>query len=584
MEEDFLLQVMKPARYIGREWNIPAKDFKNSAIRFLIAFPDLYEVGMSNLGLKILYGLLNKVPDLACERVFACELDMESLLRKQARGLFSLESASVLSEFNIIGFSLGSELDYTNVLNMLELGGIPLQASLRGHNDPLVIAGGPCVLNPEPMHEFFDLFVIGEGEEVILELVGVYRQHKEEFKSGRMSREDLLRCFSRIEGIYVPSLYDVKYGEGLEVEEFRPKDKDVPQTVRKRFVSNLDSCYFPADIPVPYIQIIHDRIAVEVMRGCPNRCRFCQARSQYYPLRLRNQKEILDIAARSYQCTGYDEISLAGLSVSDYPGLSALLKELTIMFKERAVSISLPSLKAKTVIAAVSSLIASIKKTGLTFAPESGSRKLRDILAKDFSEEDLFKALDSAFLCGYQHVKLYFMIGLPGENQQDLDGIMDLSERVSQARRKAGKPPAQVNISVNTLIPKPHTPLQWFPMESMDNVRIKQDYLKSQARKSRRIKISFHNLEMSFLEGILSRGDRRLSRVIQSAFKKGARFDAWSAHFSFEKWQEAFQECGIEPQMYLRARGQEDKLPWDFLDVGVNKEELREEFKKAIAT
>lgn len=576
MLEDILLQVKKPGRYIGGEWNVSKKDFSASEIKFALCFPDLYEVGMSNLGLRIIYGILNSLDGVACERFFCPDYDMECVLRSKHIEIFSLESRRALREFDIIGFSLGYELDYTNVLNMLELGGVPLKSSLRDNRHPLVIAGGPCVLNPEPMHEFFDLFVIGEAEEAILEIVNVYREFKSKFKASNVSRQDLLFALSGIEGVYVPSFYEVSYTTEGKIEEFKPKIEGPPASVKKRFVKDLNTAYFPLEWLVPFIQTIHDRITVEVMRGCPNRCRFCQARSQYYPFRQRGLKNIFDLAANAYKCTGYEEISLGGLSVSDYPYIDELLKQLIGFFKEKAVSISLPSIKPKTMVGGLSSLIATIKKTGLTFAPEAATEKLRKILNKDFNNSDFWKSAEEAYASGYRHIKLYFMIGLPGEDENDLDAIIDFSTGVSELRAKKLKKAAEVNISINTLIPKPHTPFQWLKMQDLEGIKYKQDYLKNKTR-NKRLNLSFHNRYMSILEGVLSRGDRRLSTVILSAFNKGARLEAWRDYFVFKRWQEAFDESKIDYNLYLQEKAKEEALPWDFVDALVSKEYLKME-------
>lgn len=572
---------MKPARYIGQEWNLPKKDFNCARIKFALCFPDLYELGMSNLGIRILYAILNNIPDVLCERVFACAPDMEHQLRQNHLELSCLESGRPLREFDMIGFSLGSELTYTNVLNVLDLGSVPLQSFLRDHTHPLVIGGGPCVVNPEPIHDFFDLFVIGEAEEVIVQIIDTYRMHKEKFKSAKISKQELLFIFSQIQGVYVPSLYEVTYGPQGRIKEFRPKVEGVPNKVKKCFVSDLDKAFFPKDWLVPYIQIIHDRISLEIMRGCPNTCRFCQARHQYYPYRQRGVEALLDLAQETFKRTGYEEISLSGLSVSDYANIEALLKNLIDTFKPEGVSISLPSIRPKTVVGNLSSLIASVKKSTLTFAPEAATERLRKILAKEFDMSEFLQVIRQAYQNGYRHLKLYFMIGLPYEEDEDLDGIIDFSTLVSEERRGIARSAAEVNISINALIPKPHTPLQWFKMQDLEVIRRKQDYLKKKIR-NRRLNFSFHNCYMSFLEGVFSRGDRRLSPVILSAFRRGARFDGWENYFVFDNWVQAFREAGIDPQFYLQKKSEEEILPWDFLDLGIDKDRLIDEYHLAI--
>lgn len=577
--DDILLQVNKPGRYIGREWNMHKKDFDTSNIKFALCFPDLYEVGMSNLGMRIIYSILNGIEDVCCERFFSPGIDMERLLRLNHLEVFSLESKKRLKEFDIMGFSLGYELDYTNVLNILDLGRIPLKSSLRDHTYPLIIGGGPCTLNPEPVSEFFDLFVIGEAEEVILEIVDVYREFKQKLKTSSIDKQDLLFRLSHIEGVYVPSLYEVRYNLRGRPEEFKPKVKGVPLVIKKRFVRDLDNAYFLLDWLVPYIQIIHDRITLEIMRGCPNTCRFCQAKSQYFPFRKRDIKNILNLACDIYKGTGYEEISLAGLSVSDYPQIEELLTQLVNLFKKKGVGLSLPSIKPKEMVGNLSALIATIKKTGFTFAPEAATEKLRQILAKDFDTVNFFKAIEEAYRRGYRHIKLYFMIGLPYEEQEDLDGIIEFATRASELRKKINKSPAQVNVSINTLIPKPHTPFQWLKMDDIESIQCKRDYLKRKI-KNKRLILSFHNPYMSILEGVFSRGDRRLSEVIVGAFNKGARFDAWDNYFMFNKWQDAFKGAHIDPNFYLKEKAKDEFLPWDFLDVGIDKETLIAEFDK----
>lgn len=581
MLDDLLLQVNKPSQYIGREWNVSKKDFDKADIRFALCFPDLYEVGMSNLGIRILYGILNKIEDVTCERFFSPAIDMEKLLRNKNLEIFSLESGKRLGDFDMIGFSLGYELDYTNVLNILDLGRIPLESSLRNNSHPLVIGGGPCVSNPEPLYEFFDLFVIGEAEEAIVEIIDIYRRLKNKFKSSKISRQDLLIRLSGIQGVYVPSLYEVTYNSEGKIEEFKPKIQGISSKINKRFLKELDNAHFPLAWLVPYSQIVHDRISIEIMRGCPNLCRFCQARSHYFPYRLRDVNSIIDMACQIYKLTGYEEISLGGLSVSDYPDIEEVTKQLVHLFKDKGVAVSLPSLKPNDIVGRLSLLISTIKKTGLTFAPEAATQRLRNVLGKDFDTQDFFKTIEEAYRHGWQHVKLYFMIGLPYEQDNDLDAVLDFANTVSELRKKVNQRPAQVNISINTLIPKPHTAFQWLKMEDPQTIKDKFDYLKRKM-KNKRIRLSFHNRYMSFMEGVLSRADRRLSEVIMGAFRRGARFDAWGNYFVFDKWLASFDEAGIDPYFYLKTRSKEDILPWDFIEVGITKEALLKEFNKVV--
>jgi radical SAM family uncharacterized protein len=580
MIDTFLSQVQKPGRYLGKEWNVPQKDFLAAAVRVALCFPDLYEIGMSNLGIRILYGIINGLADASCERFFSYAGDAKAVLTGLGMEPFSLETQTPLRAFDIAGFSIGSELDYTNILTMLSLAGIPLDAAARTAAHPLVIGGGPCTVNPEPLHSFFDLFVIGEAEEAIQEILLMYAKHKKAYRAGQMSRHEMLMQLASIEGVYVPSFYEVMYSPEGRVVSFASKYPQVPSRVRKRIVRNFDSAFFPDAWIVPYIQVVHDRISLELMRGCPNRCRFCQSRSQYYPFRVRAAQNAFDLAVSACKKSGYEELALTGLSVSDYPYLGELVPQLVNYFKQDAVALSLPSLKAKDILGDVFAVIARIKKTGLTFAPEAGSARLRDALAKDF-DEDVFRAgLERAYGCGYQHVKLYFMIGLPGETDEDLTGIADFSLQASQLRRKMGLPPAQVNISVNTFIPKPHTAFQWCGMSSREELWRKQQLLKDAVRK-KSVRVSFHGIGMSIIEGIFSRGDRRLDRVITRAFEKGACFDAWDDHFSYDRWMEAFKEEGIDPLFYLKPRATDEILPWDFLDICGDKEGLLAEYNKA---
>jgi len=581
--ENYLENVMKPGRYIGQEWNVSKKDFNQAELKFGLCFPDTYEVGMSNLGVRIIYGFLNSLPEVVCERFFSPEVDFENNLRQKKQELFSIESNKVAKEFDLFGFSLGNELCYTNVLNILDLAGFPLEASHRDNAFPLIIGGGPCTLNPEPVHKFFDLFIIGEAEEALKELVEAYLKVKIDYKNGNISKKDLLLKLSDIEGVYVPSFYDLDYDGQGKISSFKPNIPGVPGKIKKRVVKDFENSYFPVDWMVPFIQIVHDRITLEIMRGCPNKCRFCQAKHQYYPLRIRSAHKAFQLAEQAYKNSGYEEIALGGLSVSDYPQIEELLVSLMESFKDKCVSLSLPSIKPKNKVGSLSTLIASVKKTGLTFAPEAATERLQKVLGKDFDTVGFFQALEQSFLAGYQHVKLYFMIGLPFEENADLDGIFDFAYKVSELRRKTSNRAAEVHISINTLIPKPHTAFQWFKMQDPDETKTKQEYLKDRIYKNKKMKLSFHDRYMGFMEGVFSRGDRRLSDVIFLAYKKGARFDAWEERFDFNIWSEAFKDAGIDPNFYLQEKSRDELLPWDFLDIGVSKEFLLSEYDKIIA-
>ena len=583
LNENDLLGIMKPSRYLGGEWNSEIKDFDAAEVKFALGFPDIYEVGMSNLGIRIIYGVLNAMDGVLCERFFAPAADMEKLIRSGGWRMQSLENRRDLSDFDMVGFSLGYELNYPDVLNILDLAGIPLRAQERGSGVPLVLGGGPCALNPEPVSEFFDLFIIGEAEEALPELISLYRMRSQAYKSGRLDRKSLLAELASVEGVYVPSLYEVVYGSDGRIVSFAPRDPGVPVTVKKRFVKDLNLSFFPRKWIVPYVQIVHDRITLEIMRGCPNRCRFCQARQQYYPLRYRAPEKIKELAAELYKNTGYQEISFAGLSISDYPQISGVAACLMAEFRNKCVSISLPSIKPKSFLGDLSTLIATIRKTGLTFAPEAGTPRMREIICKDFDDGVFREAVSKAYAAGYQHVKLYFLTGIPGESCADLDGISALSAEVSELRRKPAGRPAEVHLSVNTLIPKPHTPLQWFPMETMDAIFEKQAYLKRKVGGNRRLKAVFHDPKLSLLEGAISRGDRRLGAVIEAAFRSGIRFDNWNENCFWDKWMSAFAGASLDSGFYLRERSPEDILPWDFIDVGVAKGALAEEFNKVVA-
>ncbi len=546
LDKDFLLSVMKPARYIGHEIGAVAKDWAGIDVKFCLCFPDIYEIGMSHMGLRVLYDLINRRPDALAERVFSPWTDMEERLKEKGIPLFSLESRMPVRAFDIVGFSLSYELSYTNVLNILSLSGIPLKSSERSDNDPLIIAGGGCCLNPEPLAEFIDAFCIGEGEEAAGEIIEVYRAH-----SGK-GRESLLGALARVPGIYVPSFHGA-----------------ARTTIKKRFTRDLASALDLQRWVVSYIEIVHDRLGIEIMRGCPHRCRFCQARACFYPLRIVPRDKVVATARRLYRLTGYEEISLLSLSSSDHPGIGAIARDLLDEFREKGVGISLPSVRAKTVVGDLSECFAAMRKTSLTFAPEAGSERLRQVLQKDFALDEFLSVARQSFEAGYRLLKLYFMIGLPTETEEDLDAIAQLCVRVSQLKKEVDGHPANLNVSVSNFVPKPHTAFQREAMCDAASLARKQEYLKGLLHKHRGlIHLKFHNTEMSRMEGILSRGDRSISRVILAAFRAGARFDAWDSHFNPAIWREAMRESGVEAQDFLEAKPAEVSLPWSFIDAG----------------
>jgi len=558
--ERLLENIQKPARYIGGEWNSVKKDFDSARVKVALCFPDAYEIGMSHLGLKILYHLLNEAKGVVCERVFMPWFDMQERLRKESALLFSLESKRPLSDFDIIGFSLEHELNYTNVLAMLSLSNIPLRSAERGAEYPLVIAGGICCVNPEPMADFFDAFFIGEAEEGILEIIEKITNYKLQINPKSQipnSKTQILKELSKIEGVYVPSFYDVKYNDDGAIKSFTPKDASVPAVIKKRIVKDFENAYYPIKQIVPFIQIVHDRISLEVMRGCTNKCKFCQATAVYFPVRLRSADKILELAEKTYQATGHDEISLVSLSTGDHPQILEIVRGLTDRFISRRVSISLPSLRAEDMLRSLPELISSIKKTGFTFAPEAGSQRLRDSLNKRLDITKLYDCAAQAAKNGWRRVKLYFMIGLPGETEEDLSQIKELVKNI----------PAQKTISVSYFVPKPHTDFETESMVDMESLKQKQEFL-CRALKVKGVDLKWHDINMSFLEAVLSRGDRRASAVILRAYELGARFDSWKEGFNSQIWQKAFESSGIDPGFYLyRKKGQDEVMPWKHIQV-----------------
>lgn len=582
--EEILLKVRKPARYLGNEWNVVKKDFFKAKVKFAICFPDLYEVGMSNLGLRIIYGLLNAQEDVSCERAFLPDLDMLEILRARKIPLFSLESRMPLVKFDFIGFCLSYELDYTNILAMLDLSGIPLLASLRNLDFPLVIAGGSCVSNPEPLADFIDLFLIGEAEEALLELIERYkeirttppstgqanhepvRSEAEPPRRGRTTKEEVLRELAKIEGVYVPSLYEVEYDSSGAVKKFSPKYPDIPRKVRKRIVKNLDQAYYPVNWLVPHVQIVHDRACIELMRGCPHRCNFCQARTVYHSLRLRSAQKVLELTKEVLRLSGYEELSFLSLSTSDYPFLNEVIGSVAERFQEQAIAISLPSIRPKAYLGDLAAVLAKVHKSTLTFAPEAGSLKLRSHINKDFNMEEFYAAVFASYKAGWRAIKLYFIIGLPNEDYEDLDGILEIAQKACRLREEAVGRPAEVRLSICLFIPKPHTPFEREAMESQSRLRDKILYLRKKMKYlPRAISLNFHNLESSVLEAVFSRGDRSLGSVLLAAYKRGCLLDAWPEYFKFNLWRDVFKECDRPLDSYLNHKSSDEILPWQHI-------------------
>jgi len=593
--EQLLPHVQKPARYIGTEWNSIHKDWDSTPLKMAFAFPDVYEVGMSHLGTRILYHIVNKRPDTLLERVFAPWVDMEKLMREQGIPLFGLESCRPLREYDLIGFTLQYEMSFTNILNMLDLAGIPLRAGERGGDYPLIIAGGPCAYNPEPLASFFDAFVIGEGEEVIHELLDAVRQWKEGQSSGhglasrkgKSTKQALLEELAKIPGVYVPSFYDVTYSEDGRVLSIRPKRTGVPEKVVKRVIKDFDAVDFPTKPIVPFMEIVHDRIMLEVLRGCTRGCRFCQAGVLYRPVREKKPETLLRQARELVGYTGYNEISLTSLSTSDYTCVGPVVESLLDEYQDKGIGISLPSLRIDSFSVDLAQQVQRVRKTGLTFAPEAGTQRLRNVINKGVTEENLVEAVTGAFQHGWTSIKLYFMIGLPTETNEDLDGIAHLANMVVRIANEMGVgrkgKGLKVTVSASSFVPKAHTPFQWEPQATLEELKAKQNYLKDRIR-NRKITFNWHDANLSFIEGVFARGDRRLAAALEKAWQLGCKFDGWTEHFKFETWLEAFRQVGIEPRSYAnRAFTYEETLPWEHISCGVSKDYLISEHRQAMA-
>ncbi len=575
---ELLSRVEKPSRYLGTEVNATPKDPNQVKLRFALAFPDLYEIGTSHFGMQILYHVLNSQPEIAAERVFAPARDMERELRSTGTPLFSLENRTPLDRFDIIGFSLLYELNYTNVLTILDLSGIPFLSADRGPRHPLIIAGGPCTCNPEPVADFFDAMVVGDGEQVVLELSRAWIEWS---ASGGQERETLLRRWSGIEGVYIPAFFSPHYdADGFQRHALCWHDY---KTVRRVVVADLDAAPFPDRPIVPFGKPVHDRLRLEVSRGCSRGCRFCQAGMIYRPVRERMPGKLLDLAQASLAATGYEDVSLLSLSTGDYGCIAGLMERLMARFAPERVAVSLPSLRAGTLTPELMELIRQVRKTGFTIAPEAGSQRLRDVINKNVTEAEIIETVQDAFSSGWQLIKLYFMIGLPTETEEDLAQLVSLVRRLSRLKG-SGRRRGQINVSAATFIPKPHTPFQWQPQLELSESRSRLRRLQQELAMPG-VQFKWQNPEMSLLEGVWARGDRRLGRALLAAYRRGCRFDGWGDSFNFSTWMDAFAEAGIDPAFYTtRPRSPNEPLPWDHIDSGVSKEFLAREWENALAS
>ncbi len=582
MNSTILKSVLKPGRYSGGEYGQIVKDKKDIKCRFAFCFPDTYEIGMSNLGMRVLYGALNSEKDIWCERVFAPWTDMQEKMKEHSLLLTALESGDEVRGFDFLGITLQYELCYSTVLNVLELSGIPLLSAERTEEHPIVIGGGHCAYNPEPIADFFDIFSIGEGEEALVELCRLYTDMKE---SGEYTREKFLHAAAMLDGFYVPSLYSVSYNADGTIKAFQPKYDDLPKKIRKRIIKDLDKVYYPVNTYAPYIETVQDKMVLEVYRGCIRGCRFCQAGMVCRPVREKSVDKLFDDAKCMYQSSGYDEMTLSSLSISDYSHIDELTDKFSAWATENHISLSLPSLRIDSFTKELMDKVSTVKTGSLTFAPEAGTQRLRDAINKNVCESDLLRAVNVAFDVGKTSVKLYFMNGLPTETDEDIEGIALLAEKVLDTfyanpnRNKQRKP--SVTISVSCFVPKPFTPFQWEKQDTYDELMRKQELLKSKIT-NRKIVYNYHDAKVSYLEAVFARGDRRLGEALLLAAKKGRKFDAWTEFFDFDAWMEIFKEAGVDADFYAtRGFGLDEILPWDMIDCGVTKDFLMREREKA---
>lgn len=578
--QKILLEVQKPGRYVGGELNSVIKNKDDVAVRYAFCFPDTYEIGMSHLGMKILYSVVNNRDDAWCERVFAPDNDMEEKMRENNIPLWALESGDSVKDFDLIGFTLQYELSFSNVLNMLDLAGVPIYSKDRPDLTPIVVAGGPCACNAEPMADFIDVFMLGDGEETTDLLISLVKKHKELGSS----KLDFLRDVATHKGFYVPAFYDVEYNADGTIASVTAKET-APEKAEKAIVSDMDKAVYPEKFIVPSIEVVHDRVTAEIFRGCIRGCRFCQAGFLYRPIREKSPEVVEAQCKKLCETSGYDEISLCSLSTSDYTGLQPLLNSMLDWTIKEKINVALPSLRVDNFSDELMEKLAVVRRSSLTFAPEAGTQRLRDAINKNVTEEDVMSTVDKAFAGGWTAVKLYFMIGLPTETLDDVAGIAQLGQRVvDEYYRNPDRPKGkgvQVSISASSFVPKPFTPFQWEPQDTQEMLAEKQEHL-MQSVTTKKIKISTHTTQTSFMEGVLARGDRRLSKVIELAWKKGCKFDSWDDQFKYDMWMEAFEEAGLDPKFYANRRRDFDEiLPWDHLDYGINKKFLINENKKA---
>ena len=581
--EDLLLKVQKPVRYIGGEYGAVIKDPEKVDVRFAFLFPDTYEVGMSHLGMRILYHIINRREDTWCERTFTPWVDMAAEMRSAGIPLFTLESRTPVREFDLLGVTLQYEMSFTNILESLDLAGIPLRREERGEGYPFIVCGGPCAFNPEPLAPFVDLIALGDGEIETGELIDLYR----DWRVSGAPRDEFLRRAAQIEGIYVPSLYDVRYNDDGMVSEIAPKPgSGAPALVKKALVRDLDGADYPDRLIVPYGEIVHNRIMLEIFRGCTRGCRFCQAGMIYRPVRERSMDRLMALARALVENTGYDEISLMSLSSGDYSCLPALAHQMVEEFSRRRVKISLPSQRIDAVLTDTLKETQKVRKTALTLAPEAGTQRLRDVINKGVTEEDLMRSVSDAFSQGWSAVKLYFMIGLPTETDEDVLGIADLAQKVRACYFAVPKeqraPGLRITVSASVFVPKNFTPFQWCGQLDSETVIRRQNLLKEALRRIKGVDFKYHAPDLSYIEAVFARGDRRLADALEYGWRHGCRFDGWSDQFKYDTWLEAFKACGLDPDFYaLRERELDETLPWDHLDAGVTKAFLRREWEKA---